>query len=57
MTTETDYECDICKKELSWEEVAYLGGGDGCSPFAHLDCYCKECYEKIENKRREQVSG
>lgn len=50
MTTETEYECDRCKKDLTWEEVAYLGGEDGCSPFMHLDCYCRDCYEKIKNE-------
>jgi len=53
MTTETEYTCDECKEDIPWEKVAYLGGEGECSPFMHLDCYCRDCYEKIKDERRE----
>jgi len=40
------YQCDKCKKEVKFEEVAYLGNEHNrCNPFETLRCYCKECFD------------
>lgn len=40
------YECTQCGKEVSFDNIAYLGNesDDECSPFVELTCLCNDCY-------------
>jgi len=47
------YVCDRCEKEITYEQVGYLGNEtENCSPFIDLDCYCQDCWDRLEEKGR-----
>ncbi len=44
-----DFKCDKCNKDISIEEVGFLGPVDGnedCHPFLEMQTLCKQCYKK-----------
>ena len=47
------YVCDRCEKEVDFESVGYLGNDSlDCNPFGDLECYCQDCYDRLEEKGR-----